>query len=424
MSSSSKSKTVQFYYDRPPITNYQKAILDSPARYTVTEASTKAGKTASHIIWLFEQALIKGKEGDNFWWVAPVFSQAEIAFNRLKTQIETNFPNFFKVNISKLKLTLPNGSHIWFKSADNPDSLYGDDVQAVVFDEFTRAKEAAWIAIRSVVTKTKGKIKFIGNCVGLKSWHGKLITKAKIYTKENKGKNIENPEYEYFKITAYDAVNAGVLSLEEVEQAKRDLPEHEFKALYLVEPPDDGGNPFGLSHIAACLVPSISQKPVVCYGIDLAKSKDYTVVIGLDEDGHLAYFKRWRSSWKKTVRILQGLENLPMLIDSTGVGDPIVEQVQDEMDFAEGFLFTSKSKQQLMEGLAVAIQQKTVTFPEGILKYELDSFEYEYTRTGVRYSAPEGLHDDTVCALALANRKFEELARTPKSKQFPIYGGG
>ena len=36
---------------------------------------------------------------------------------------------------------------------------------------------------------------------------------------------------------------------------------------------------------------------------------------------------------------------------------------------------------------------------------ELESFEYEYTRTGVRYAAAQGMHDDAVCALALANHK-------------------
>jgi hypothetical protein len=29
------------------------------------------------------------------------------------------------------------------------------------------------------------------------------------------------------------------------------------------------------------------------------------------------------------------------------------------------------------------------------------NFEFEYTRTGVRYTAPTGLHDDAVCGLAL-----------------------
>jgi len=30
------------------------------------------------------------------------------------------------------------------------------------------------------------------------------------------------------------------------------------------------------------------------------------------------------------------------------------------------------------------------------------NFEFEYTRTGVRYTAPQGLHDDAVMSLALA----------------------
>jgi len=36
----------------------------------------------------------------------------------------------------------------------------------------------------------------------------------------------------------------------------------------------------------------------------------------------------------------------------------------------------------------------------------LEAFEYAATRTGVRYGAPQGLHDDAVCALALARQHF------------------
>jgi hypothetical protein len=68
----------------------------------------------------------------------------------------------------------------------------------------------------------------------------------------------------------------------------------------------------------------------------------------------------------------------------------------------EGFKFSMPSKQQLMEGLAVAIQQREITYPEGVITLELESFEYEYTRSGVRYSAPAGQWDDCVCALALS----------------------
>ena len=56
----------------------------------------------------------------------------------------------------------------------------------------------------------------------------------------------------------------------------------------------------------------------------------------------------------------------------------------------------------LMEGLAVAIQQNEIHYPDGVIVSELESFEFEYTRTGVRYTAPEGMHDDCVMGLALA----------------------
>jgi hypothetical protein len=92
-------------------------------------------------------------------------------------------------------------------------------------------------------------------------------------------------------------------------------------------------------------------------------------------------------------------------VDATGVGDPIVERLQrmGEGHF-NGFKFTPQSKQQLMEGLAVAIQNQEISFPEGPIVSELEAFEYVYTRTGVRYSAPEGVDDDCVMALALALR--------------------
>ena len=79
-----------------------------------------------------------------------------------------------------------------------------------------------------------------------------------------------------------------------------------------------------------------------------------------------------------------------------------MERLQRELPRVEGYNFTSPSKQKLMEGLAVAIQSKLVGYPEGDITNELDGFEYEYTRTGVKYSAPDGLHDDCVMALALA----------------------
>lgn len=172
-------------YKRPPLTSYQKEILDSPVRFTITEASTKTGKTASHIIWLFEQAL-KLKANQNVWWIAPVYGQAEIAFKRMKHQVSDQ--SFFKANESKLTLTLPTGSVITFKTAQDPDNLFGEDVYAAVFDEASRAKEAAWFALRSTLTATNGKCKIIGNSKGKKNWMYRLGVRARA----------GEPNYQYF----------------------------------------------------------------------------------------------------------------------------------------------------------------------------------------------------------------------------------
>lgn len=377
-------------YTRPPLTGYQRAILDSPARYTVTFASTKSGKTASHIVWLFEQAL-RLKKGQSVWWVAPVYQQAEIAYSRMKRQVLSNMGGQILIaNETKLRLTLPTGGMIQFKSADNPDNLYGDDVYAAVFDEFSRAKEAAWYALRSTLTKTQAKCKLIGNVKGRKNWAWKVAERAK------GGED----GYEYHKITAWDAVAAGILSREEIEQAEKDLPAHVFAELYLCEPTEDGSNPFG--NIDHCIAP-MSRDKVACYGVDLAKYTDWTVIIGLDSSGNVAYFDRYREDWQQTkADVIKVIGRTPAFIDSTGVGDPIVEDIQRACPNVRGFKYTATSKQQIMEQLAAAVHGGEVHFPDGAISDEMRNFEFSYSGNGVKYSAPVGLHDDCVNALALA----------------------
>lgn len=380
-------------YKRPPLTKYQRDILDAPERFTITEASTKTGKTASHVIWLLEQAL-KIKNGQNVWWVAPVYSQAEIAFNRMRNQI--NDKSFFKANLTKLTLTLPTGAVIAFKSAQDPDNLFGEDVYAAVFDEASRAKESAWFALRSTLTATNAKCKLIGNAKGKKNWMYRLGQKARA----------GEPDYKYFKITAYDAVDAGILKIEEVEQAKRDLPEYVFKELYLAEPNEDGANPFGLTFIANALQNGLSQLPVEFFGIDIAKSYDWTVITGLDKNGQVAYFDRFQKDWAQTKETILRLPKKPTLIDSTGVGDSFVEDLHSLRYEINGFKYTQDSKQKLISGLAQAIQKKEIGIIAGVMQDELESFEFIYNpHTGsVKYSAPSGHHDDAANSLALANK--------------------
>lgn len=299
-----------------------------------------------------------------------------------------------------MQLIVPNGNIIWFKSGEDPDNLYGEDVQAAVMDEASRARTEAYYAVRSTLTATNGPMRFIGNVKGRHNWFYDIARRAE------KGEC----EYGYYRIVAQDAVDSGVLSKKEIEQAKRDLPENVFKELYLAEPADDGGNPFGGDRVIADCVQPMSGLPPVVWGWDLAKSVDWTVGVALDKDKRMCRFERWQLPWNESINRIKSLTgSTPALVDSTGLGDPILEMLQKTPgSHYEGYTFGSSSKQKLMEGLAVALQQRLVTIPKmpdgskHTMQLELEIFEYVYTRTGVRYSAPEGYHDDCVCALALA----------------------
>lgn len=393
----------------PPLARYQRDAIFCAERNSIIEATTKSGKTAGCIFWLMEGAYGEGAPGREFWWVAPVYPQTEIAFRRTCQMLRDTDPNgeSWKMNLSDLTVTIDNGGVMRFKTGEKPDNLYGDDVHRCVLDEASRMREEAYFAVRTTLTAVKGKLRIIGNVKGRKNWSYNLARRAEAGSL---------PGWRHAKITCHDAVKEGIITAEEVEAAKRELPDAVFRELYLAEPSEDGSNPFGLSHIAACLGP-LSTDPVTAFGIDLAKSVDWTVVIGLDAGGKVAFFERWQHEpWDRTqARILAIVGSTPALVDSTGVGDPVVEGMAKNAPNIQGFKFTSGSKQQIMEGLAVVIQKHATTFPDGVIRQELESFEYEATRTGVRYCAQEGLHDDTVCALALAHEK----ARTKQS-----FGGG
>jgi len=354
------------------------------------------------LFWIFCEAA--KNNGGEHWWAAPVYNQAKIAFRRMRRSLTLNARQLVKkINESSLRIELWNGSAIEFKSAEKSDNLYGEDVRAAVIDEASRMRDESWYAIRSTLTATSGRCKIIGNVKGRKNW---------FYLGARKAEEGEEG-HAYYKLTSADNP---YISKAEIEDAERVLPKEVFEETYLAIPCDDGGNPFGLDSIARCVTAELSSYPVQVYGVDLGRRIDYTVIIGLDQYGAVCFFQRWRKKpWKETRKKLSEIIGAtPALVDSTGVGDPIVEDLQEVCSNVEGYLFTPRSKQELMEGLQVAIQTQSIYYPNGPIRTELETFEYEYTRTGVKFNAPSGMHDDCVCALALGNRICRRSGKTPQ----------
>jgi len=422
-------------YRRPWLYPEQEQFLFSPARWSCCEASTKTGKSSGSLIWLTEQVALHGRPGAEAWWVSPVYRQAEAMYARWKLAAPAGM---YTANDSKRLVTLPNGCSLRFLSGEKPDNLYGDDVLAAVLDEASRMRPEVFPAVRSTLTATRGPARLIGNVRGRRNWFYQMCRKAQAGA----------PEMAYMKLTAYDAVRAGILALEEVEDAERMLPAHVFRELYLAEPAEEGANPFGYDHLQAILQGDLADGPVVAWGIDLAKSLNWTVLVGLNAQGRTCRFERFQMPWAETLTRIREIVGRDFgVIDSTGVGDPVLEFLQrslaqrrpegpdpdqltplawareqrrreEEADGEakvqqalstcpnlEGFKFTGPSKQALLEGYALAVQRRTIGLygdPAGVVLAEHEAFEFEVTRTGVRYAAPAGFDDDCVMAYALA----------------------
>lgn len=337
------------------------------------------------------------KDGQPVAWVAPTFKLLAEVWRDVKGKAANVIT---EASEQEKRLGFMSGGSIDFWSIERPDAGRGRKYARVIIDEagIARNLQEAWEgALRPTLTDLKGDAWFLGTPKGKNYFHH-------LFARGQSG----DPDWVSWRL---GTVDNPYISPAEVEDARKMLPEAVFKQEFLGIPADDGGNPFGLSAIRACIGPLSTAEPVA-WGVDLAKSEDYTVAIGLDESGAVCRFERWQSPWAETLeRVSRLIGQTPTACDSTGVGDPIVEALQRRaFHLVESFKFTSQSKQQIIEGVAVAIQTQAIRYPDGPIVQELESFEYEYSKTGVRYSAAPGLHDDCVCALALAVYKLRQPA--------------
>lgn len=357
----------------------QKTIIDSQARFRVVMCGRRFGKSELSQIEIILNAI----QGRSVAYITPTYKLARTFFDKLILTLP------FESNKSELRINTVNGGTIEFFTGERLDNLRGRKFHFIVIDEasFIPDLEGGWLnSIRPTLTDFKGRALFLSTPKG-KNYFYSLFMRG------------GEADWQAFKFSTYDNPH---IDRNEIEDAKRQLPQVVFEQEYMANPMENSANPFGNKFISNCIAPLSTEQPAF-YGIDLAKSFDWTVIIGIDRSGRVCYFNRFQKDWKQTKETILTIDrSKPVLIDSTGVGDAITEDLQRSFSQMEGFKYTSQTKQQLMELLASAIQKEEVKFPDNEIKNELEVFEYQFTSTGVRYNAPAGFHDDCVNALALA----------------------
>jgi hypothetical protein len=253
------------------------------------------------------------------------------------------------INRGEHKITLIGKREIWFRSCDNPDSLRSEGIDVLWMDEGGQIKAEAWnLALRPALMDKKGIAFFTGTPKG-KNWYFMLWTR---------GQDKTQSDYESW---AFPSTNNPYVDPAEVQDFARDMPELAYRQEIMAEFLDDVGSVF--RKVDGCIKGSFEEphhKKMYFMGVDLAKYQDYTVLIVLDNNGHLCAFDRfsqidWVFQMKRIVNLAQKYNNATVIIDSTGLGDPIHDQLSRQGIRVSGYKFTNASKKQLIENLSIQI---------------------------------------------------------------------
>jgi len=260
----------------------QVAIASHPARFRVVMCGRRWGKSACGIREICDVALA----GQPVAWFAPSYKLALEAWRELVDRLA---PVTARVSEQDKRLELVTGGIIEVWTLDTPDPARGRKYALVVIDEAGIVRDLldVWqAAIRPTLVDLKGRALILGTPKGRR--HGFVVL-------FNRGLG-EDADWQSFRAPTLENP---YIPAEEVELARKELPPEIFAQEFEGVPTDDGANPFGLDAIRRAVGP-VSARPAVVYGVDLARSLDFTVVVGLDAYREVCVLERWQSPWAMT----------------------------------------------------------------------------------------------------------------------------
>ena len=339
-------------------------------------------------------------------WFEPTYKSLRVSWDALRSLLH---PITKRVREQEKRLELITGGVLDYWSLENVDSGRGRKYARVIVNEaglVAKLGEAWNNAIRPTLTDLKGDAFFFGTPKGRNTFHALYCLGA-------------DPQHEDWAAWQMPTSANPYIDPTEIEAARRQMPERAFQQEYLAAFLEDGGGVFRNIHNSVIKgeranSPRMAGREYVM-GVDLARTEDFTVLTVLNDLGEQVFFDRLQTvSWERQVtRIVDvaGIYQATIWLDATGLGDPIWEAVEDRALARgvnvkiEGYKFSgTAAKRQVIDALAIALEQNRLRLLDvDVQTNELEAYTYTLTASGnVQMSAPEGLHDDTVTALALA----------------------
>lgn len=378
---------------------HQFEIYNDPHRFKVIACGRRFGKSMLASMAISVHAM--NKPNGVYYIVAPVAFQTGIIWRMIIKFIPPEAIR--RIYLGDKRIELKNDAVIYAKSGDNPDTLRGEGLDGCILDEAAMLKTDVWSeAIRPALSDKMGWCWLISTPKG-KNW---------FYREYIKGTN-NNPQYPDYRSFSYSTYMNPFLKKSEVDAMAEDMPEISFQQEILARFMEGGGVVFRdfESCIREGILAPYKYGTFYVMGVDLGRHNDFTVIIVVDSTTHnVVYFERFSQlDWtfiEERIKAAYDSYGAPMtFVDSTGSGDPIYERLMEERVNVFGINLNQASKPALIRGLSIAIDRRVIFFPRiPDLVDELGAYTFRTTHlNNVQYGAPEGSHDDTVIALALAN---------------------
>ena len=254
-------------YRFPDLHPLQRQVRDSTARYRVISAGRRWGKTRLAAILCVQEALARGR----VFWIAPTYKIAEVGWRELKG-LSQQVNAVIREQDKRITFRQSFG-WIQVRSADDPQSLRGEGLNFVVFDEAAYTKEEAWTeAIRPALADRQGRALFISSPNG-RNWF------SRIWDYGQQGV----PGWQSWQ---YPTASNPHIQPAEIEAAQREMFGLTFRQEFMAEFVDAAGSILRREWLQTS---EPAGKPPVVLGVDLALSTsteaDWAAIVAMSRDG-------------------------------------------------------------------------------------------------------------------------------------------
>ena len=382
----------------------QAAFMRSPAKRRVIVAGRRGGKTTAAAT-LAVEAMLAGRR---VLEAAPTADQTSGFWEACKRSLARPIAaGAIYKNESDRVLRMPGqkGGRIKTKTAWDADSLRGDYADLLIMDEFSLMSPDAWDEVGApMLLDNDGDAVFI------------FTPKRKNHAHSFYARALGDTSGRWaaWHFTSHDNP---YLSQEALSEITADMTEDAYRQEIMAEFLDNEGAVF--TNIAACLGAPLGARPeahaghFLVAGTDWGKHQDYHATsIGCATCRVEVELYRVKSAdyiyQRERTKALIGKWRVALaLAETNAMGEPNLELLQADGLPVSGFDTTVKSKPPLIENLKLALEGVEWQFlNEPVATAELEAYEQVVSTTTGRsaYSAPKGVHDDTVIARALMLR--------------------